>query len=108
MFGEDSSEMSERVDGVTYRDIGQPRKFFTGAVTDFYEKMGRKDFWTGSVETRDVAVESFMQDYIRTDHGNDAYNDAITFEAAMREFGMRELYMAPFLGGLRHSVKEAR
>ena len=71
----------------------QPRELFLASFHDFYEKMGQKSFWEGSSGTRNIVRDAFIQDYMRTDHGNSAYGDAVSFEAAMREFGVRELYM---------------
>ena len=87
----------DSIEGVWYNK-NQPREFFVASFHDFYEKMGQKSFWEGSIRARDIVKDGFIQDYLRTEHGNDAYRDAISFEVAMREFGTRELYMLAVLG----------
>ena len=87
----------EQSESVWY-DKNQSRELFLASFHDFYGKMGQKDFWEGGARARSIVYDAFVQDYLRTEHGNYAYQDAVSFEAAMREFGARELYMVTRLG----------
>jgi len=72
--------------------LPQPRQLYCDSLVDFYGKLGSKDFWA-SVIKREIALEAFIQDYMRTEHKGHEKEDTISFQSALNEFRMREKYM---------------
>ena len=70
-----------------------PRKLYLETLLEFHHKMGERDFWTKSFETRLISLEALGQDYIRTEHKGFEDEDAISLEAAFREYEMRQKYI---------------
>lgn len=77
---------------IKYRNNEQPRQLYCDSLVDFYAKLGNKEFWNNT-RKREIGLEAFCQDYLRTNHVGHSEEDAISFQSAINEYRMREEYM---------------
>lgn len=73
-------------------DHKQPRQLFLNTLVEFHDKLGSREFWANTKQ-REIALEAVTQDYMRTEHGENLKEDAISLQVAINEYHTRESYI---------------